>query len=79
MYERPDNSYIQEPTELKDLVDTTKLVQRFLPKQMDIDKNLEIIKKGPKRYTFTSHHQRNPSYLSPSKKSKLVISQVLIF
>ena len=30
MYERPDKSYIQEPMELKDLVDTTKLVQRFL-------------------------------------------------
>ena len=30
--------------ELKDLVDTTKLVQRFLPKQMDIDIILDIIK-----------------------------------
>ena len=31
-YERPDQSYIQEPYELKDLIDTTKLVQKFLPK-----------------------------------------------
>ena len=37
-YERPDRSYVQEPYELKDLIDTTKLVQKFLPKQMDIDK-----------------------------------------
>ena len=37
-YERQDNSYIQEPSELKDLVDTTKLAQKFLPKQTDIDK-----------------------------------------
>ena len=37
-YERPDNSYLQEPSELKDLIDTTKLVQKFLPKQTDIDK-----------------------------------------
>ena len=43
-YERPDKSYIQEPSELADLVDTTKLGQRFLPKQMDIDKILDIIK-----------------------------------
>ena len=37
-YERQDTSYIQEPYELKDLIDTTKLVQKFLPKQTDIDK-----------------------------------------
>ena len=31
MYERLDNSYVKEAPELKDIVDTTKLVQRFLP------------------------------------------------
>ena len=45
IYERPDTSYIQEPQELKDLIDTTKLIQTFLPKQMDIDKILDIIKR----------------------------------
>ena len=45
IYERPDMSYIQEPQELKNLIDTTKLIQKFLPKQMDIDKILDIIKK----------------------------------
>ena len=44
-YERPDKSYIQEPYELKDLIDSTKLVWKFLPKQMDIDKILDIIKR----------------------------------
>ena len=44
-YERPDKSYVQEPYELKDLIDTTKLVQKFLPKQMDVDKILDIIKR----------------------------------
>ena len=44
-YERLDMSYIQEPYELTDLVDTTKLIQKFLPKQMDIDKILDIIKR----------------------------------
>ena len=33
IYERPDMSYMQEPQELKDLIDTTKLIQKFLPKQ----------------------------------------------
>ena len=45
IYERPDNSYIQEPQELTDLIDTTKLIQKYLPKQMDIDKILDIIKR----------------------------------
>ena len=36
-YERPDTSYVQEPYELTDLIDTTK--------QMDIDKILDIIKR----------------------------------
>ena len=45
IYERLDTSYVQEPQELKDLIDTTKLIQKFLPKQMDIDKILDIIKR----------------------------------
>ena len=45
IYERQDNSYIQEPQELKSLIDTTKLIQKYLPKQTDIDKILDIIKR----------------------------------
>ena len=45
IYERPDKSDFQEPVELKDLVDTKNIIQRFLPKQTDIDKILEIIRK----------------------------------
>ena len=45
IYERPDTSYVQEPQELKDLIDTTKLIQKFLLKQMDIDKILDIIRR----------------------------------
>ena len=44
-YERPNKSYVQEPTELRDLIDTSKLIQRFLLKQVDIDKILNIIKR----------------------------------
>ena len=42
-YERPDRSYFKKPSELKDLINTTKLVQKFLPKPMDIDKILDVI------------------------------------
>ena len=45
IYERPDKSYFQEPIELKDLIDTKNIIQCFLPKQTDIDKILEIIRK----------------------------------
>ena len=45
VYERPNKSYFQELIELKDLIDTNNIVQWFLPKQTDIDKILEIIRK----------------------------------
>ena len=45
IYERLDMSCVQEPQELKDLIDTTKLIQKFLPKQMDVDKILDIKKR----------------------------------
>ena len=36
---------MQEPQELTDVINTTKLIQKYLPKQMDIDKILDIIKR----------------------------------
>ena len=44
-YASPDQSYIEEPQELIDLVNTSKLVQKYLPKQTDIDKILDIIRR----------------------------------
>ena len=44
-YKRPDTAYAQESYELTDLTDTTKLIQKCLPKQVDIDKILDIIKR----------------------------------
>ena len=44
MYVNPDQSYIEQPQELADLVDSSKLVQKYLPKQVYIDKIIEIIK-----------------------------------
>ena len=37
-YQRPGKSYSQEPPELDSLINTGMLVQKFLPKQADIDK-----------------------------------------
>ena len=45
IYERPDKSYFRELVKLIDLIDTKNIIQWFLPKQTDIDKILEIIKK----------------------------------
>ena len=42
-YQRPDKSYCQEPKELESLVSTSRLVQKILPKQADIDKILKLI------------------------------------
>ena len=39
----PDKSYLEQPQELTDLVGSTKLIHKYLPKQVDIDKILNII------------------------------------
>ena len=40
-----DQSYFERPQELIDLVDTSNLVQKYLPMQMDIDKIMDKIKR----------------------------------
>ena len=42
-YPRPDKSYFQELKGLENIVKMGRLVQKFLPKQADIDKILKII------------------------------------
>ena len=44
-FQRPDKSFLQEPKELGDLVNTGNFIHKYLPKQMDIDKILEIIQR----------------------------------
>ena len=44
-YESPDKSYLEQPQELSDLVDSTKLIHKYLPKQVDTDKMMDIIKR----------------------------------
>ena len=42
-YQRPDKPYFHKPQELERLINTGRLVQKFLPKQADINKILKII------------------------------------
>ena len=44
-YIAPDHSYLEQPQELIKLDNTSKLVQRYLPHQADIDKILNVIKR----------------------------------
>ena len=45
MFQRPDKSFFQNPKELEDIIDKGNLIHKFLPKQTDIDKILEIIQR----------------------------------
>ena len=45
MYIAPDQSYLEQPQELIKLVNTSKVVQKYLMQQADIDKILDIIKR----------------------------------
>ena len=44
-YQRLGKSFFQEPRELNDLINTGNLIQKFLPKQADIDKILKVIQR----------------------------------
>ena len=44
-YINQDQSYFEKPQELINLVNTSKLVQEYLPRQTDIDKMLDVIKR----------------------------------
>ena len=45
MFQRPDKSFFQDPKELGDLINKGNFVHKYLPKQMDIDKILEVIQR----------------------------------
>ena len=45
IYQRPDKSQLVEPPELIELVNTNNIVQKYFPKQTDIDKVLKIIQR----------------------------------
>ena len=70
---------MQEPQELTDLIDTTKLIQKYLSKQMDIDKILDIIKRKVLKGTHLplTIKEIQAGYLTSSyfKDSYLFLSQ----
>ena len=43
IYQRPHKSQLVDPPELTDLVNTERIIQKYLPKQADIDKILKVI------------------------------------
>ena len=45
IYQRPNKSQMVDPPELIDLVNTERIVQKYLPKQADIDKILKVIQR----------------------------------
>ena len=54
-FQRLDESFFQNPKELGDLINKGNFIHKYLPKQTDIDKILEVIqKKGVKRHTFAN-------------------------
>ena len=44
-FQKPDKSFFQEPKELSNLIKQESLIHKYLPKQTDIDKMLEVIQK----------------------------------
>ena len=50
-FQRLDKTFFQTPKELGDLINKGKFIHKYLPKQMDIDKILEVIQKKVLRGT----------------------------
>ena len=44
-FQRPDKSFFQEPKELGDLINKGNFIHKYLPRQTDIDKIIEVIQK----------------------------------
>ena len=53
-FQRLDRSFFQEPKELGDLINKGNLIQKYLPKQADIDKILKVIHRQILRGTHLS-------------------------
>ena len=66
MYQRPDNFQLLEPPELADLINTNNLVQKYLPRQTDIDKILKFIQRKVLKGTHTpvTIKEIQPGYLN---------------
>ena len=80
----PGMSFCQHPKRLEDLIDTGDLIQKFLPKQTDIDKILHIIQRKVLKGTRLPGYLHSPyfkeiyQYLLQNKllHSKLAIKKL---
>ena len=54
-FQRPDKSFFQEPKELRDLINKGNIIHKYLPKQTDIDRILEIIQRKVLKGTHLFH------------------------
>ena len=64
LIQRLDKSFFQNPKKLEDVISSDNLVHKFLPKQADIDKILNIIhRKVLKKNPLTIRNKRNPDRL----------------
>ena len=52
IFQRLDNPFFQNPKELGDLVDKGQFIHKYSPKQMDIDKILEVIQRKVLKGTY---------------------------
>ena len=91
-FQRPDKTFFQDPKELNDFINTSNIVQKFLPKQADIDKIPKLIqrkvlkgmhllveiKEIQARYLTHTHFKYIYLYLSQNKlpTSKTTIRKV---
>ena len=91
-FKRPDKSFFQDPKELNDLINMGNLIQKFLPKQADIDKILMVIQRKVLKgthllveikeiqagYLTSSHFKDIYLYLSQNKlpTSKVAVRKV---
>ena len=91
-FQRLDKSFFQEPRELGDLINKGNLIHKYLPKQTDIDKILEVIQRKVLKgthllveikeiqagYLHSSYFKNFYLYLSQNKllSSKLAIKRI---
>ena len=62
IYQRPDKSQLIDPPELIDLVNTERVVQKYLPRQTDIDRILKVIQRKVLKGTHLPlNHKGGPS------------------
>ena len=65
IYQRPDRSQLVEPPELVDMIDTNKIVQKYLPKTDRHRQNFgSYLKKGIERYSPPSYSKGNTGRIS---------------